>query len=56
MNKGERRGIVPTIENEHIERKTTAIVEDELRGRARRSRGSRIEEQPNARIGPKVEE
>ncbi len=44
MNKGERRGIVPTIENEHTQRETIAIVEDELKGSARRSRGSRVEE------------
>ncbi len=45
MNKGERRGIVPTIENEQREKKTIAVVEDELRGSVRSSRGSRTEEQ-----------
>jgi hypothetical protein len=41
MNKGERRGIVPTIDNEQ----TTAILEDELRGSTRRSKGSKAKKQ-----------
>jgi len=44
MNRGEREGIVPTIENEQRERKTTIVVEDELRGSTRRSKGSKDEE------------
>jgi hypothetical protein len=36
------------------DKKTIVIVEDELRGSTRSSRGSRAKEQHNARTGPKV--
>jgi hypothetical protein len=56
MNKRKRRGIILTIENEQRKNKIIVVVEDELRGSARRSRGSRAKEQHNARTRPKVEE
>jgi hypothetical protein len=44
MNRRKRGGIVPTIENEQRERKTIVVIEDELRGSTRRSKGSKDEE------------